>query len=123
MVKSKGLGDSIEKVTEWTGLKKLVKSIFGDNCGCEERKQKLNQMFPNFKNLRQFTPDEKKIFESILPEMEKRNIVTAENKTILTKLYEDIFNMKPQWSSCGSCNVKVIDNLKKIYAKSCEEAH
>lgn len=39
--KSKGLGDSIEKLTKYTGIKPLVKKI-APNCGCDERKAKLN---------------------------------------------------------------------------------
>ena len=116
---SKGLGDSIEKITEWTGLKKLVKSIFGEDCGCDERKQKLNQMFPNFKNIRAFTNDEKIIFENVLPEIERSNLLTPENKTILSGLYKAIFKEEPSFSSCGSCNIKIVNNLKKIYSKSC----
>jgi hypothetical protein len=42
---SKGLGDSVEKFTKATGLKKLVERMSSD-CGCEERKEKLNEMFP-----------------------------------------------------------------------------
>ena len=59
--KSKGLGDAIDKFTEKTGIKKLVKAINPD-CNCEERRKKLNQMFPNWSNLRQFTKDEIKIY-------------------------------------------------------------
>jgi len=43
--KSKGLGDSIEKFTKATGIKKLADKIPG-GCGCGKRKDKLNQMFP-----------------------------------------------------------------------------
>ena len=39
--KSKGLGDSIEKLTKYTGIKPLVKKII-PNCGCDGRKEKLN---------------------------------------------------------------------------------
>jgi len=42
---SKGLGDSIEKFTTATGIKKLADKIPG-GCGCGKRKAKLNQMFP-----------------------------------------------------------------------------
>ena len=45
MEQSKGLGDSIEKVTKATGLKKLVKMVTKD-CGCEKRRDKLNEKFP-----------------------------------------------------------------------------
>ena len=47
--KSKGLGDSIEKITTTTGIKKIVHKIAGDDCGCNKRKQILNKVFP-YKN-------------------------------------------------------------------------
>ena len=43
--KSKGLGDSIEKFTTATGIKKLADKIPG-GCGCKARKEALNRMFP-----------------------------------------------------------------------------
>lgn len=41
-----GLGDLVAKVTEVTGIKAVVKAVAGDDCGCVERQQKLNDMFP-----------------------------------------------------------------------------
>ena len=52
--KSKGLGDSIEKVTKTTGIKAFVdkvNKILGKDCGCKERQKKLNKMFPYKKYL------------------------------------------------------------------------
>lgn len=45
----KGLGDLIEKVTESTGIKKVVDTISeitGVPCGCERRKDYLNNLVP-----------------------------------------------------------------------------
>lgn len=36
----------MEKITEATGIKSLVKFIAGEDCGCDERKDKLNKLFP-----------------------------------------------------------------------------
>ena len=50
--KSKGLGDSIEKFTKATGIKKVVNTISkvtGKDCGCGKRKETLNKVFP-YKN-------------------------------------------------------------------------
>ena len=47
--RSKGLGDSIEKITKITGIEKVVKNIAGEDCGCKERKEALNKLFP-YKN-------------------------------------------------------------------------
>ena len=50
MTKSKGLGDTIEKITKATGIKKVVDKITGKkDCGCNKRKQILNKVFP-YKN-------------------------------------------------------------------------
>ena len=50
---SKGLGDTIAKFTEATGLDKLAKKVaklFGkEECGCERRRDKLNKIVP-YKN-------------------------------------------------------------------------
>jgi len=45
--KSRGLGDTIEKITKVTGIKKVVNKITGKkDCGCGKRKEKLNEIFP-----------------------------------------------------------------------------
>jgi hypothetical protein len=44
-MESQGLGDTIEKFTKATGIKKLADKIPG-GCGCQKRKQALNKMFP-----------------------------------------------------------------------------
>ena len=52
MKQSKGLGDSIEKFTKATGIKSLKelasRKITGKpgGCGCNKRKNWLNQAFP-----------------------------------------------------------------------------
>ena len=47
--KSKGLGDTIEKITKATGIKNIVDKVNklrGKDCGCKKRKSKLNKLFP-----------------------------------------------------------------------------
>ena len=47
--KPKGLGDSIEKFTKLTGIKKVVENVskaVGKDCGCGKRKNTLNRLFP-----------------------------------------------------------------------------
>ena len=49
MEKSKGLGDSIEKITKATGIKKVVDKISEVTkkpCNCGKRKEVLNKAFP-----------------------------------------------------------------------------
>tara|TARA_R110000772_G_scaffold141754_1_gene251485 strand:- start:80 stop:229 length:150 start_codon:yes stop_codon:yes gene_type:complete len=45
-MKSKGLGDSIAKFTQATGIKKVVEKVTNGDCGCNKRQDSLNRMFP-----------------------------------------------------------------------------
>jgi len=48
-MKSKGLGDTIEKITTATGIKKIVEAgakAVKKDCGCGNRKRVLNEKFP-----------------------------------------------------------------------------
>lgn len=60
---SKGLGDTIAKITSATKLDKLAEAIAqaagAEDCGCKSRQEKLNQLFP-YKNTSNFPPKETK---------------------------------------------------------------
>lgn len=45
-MKSKGLGDTVEKFTTATGIKKVVNKTTNGGCGCSKRRDTLNRMFP-----------------------------------------------------------------------------
>tara|TARA_R110000824_G_scaffold93040_9_gene225301 strand:- start:6078 stop:6356 length:279 start_codon:yes stop_codon:yes gene_type:complete len=62
MKKSKGLGDTIEKLTKATGIKKVVDTVskvVEKDCGCNKRKDSLNRLFP-YKD----TKDANKVYEN-----------------------------------------------------------
>jgi hypothetical protein len=47
--KSRGLGDTVEKITTVTGIRKVVETVAkatGKDCGCPKRKEALNRAFP-----------------------------------------------------------------------------
>jgi hypothetical protein len=41
----KGLGDLVHKATKITGVQAIVKAVTSD-CGCEKRREILNNKFP-----------------------------------------------------------------------------
>ena len=47
--RQEGFGDTIELITKFTGIKKIVNSITNGNCGCNERQEWLNKKIP-YKN-------------------------------------------------------------------------
>ena len=46
IMKSKGLGDTVAKITKATGIKAVVDKVTNGDCGCEERRDTLNRIFP-----------------------------------------------------------------------------
>lgn len=47
--KSRGFGDTVEKITTATGIKKVVDIVAkatNKDCGCNKRKEALNKAFP-----------------------------------------------------------------------------
>ena len=117
MTKSKGLGDSVEKVLKATGIDKVAKKVLGDDCGCEERKEALNKMFP-YANVRQFTDDEISIYESVIPRI--KGTISGQDQATLVKLYNKVFNSNKKTSSCGSCVQQTVAQLAKVYVNSCK---
>ena len=43
---SRGLGDTIAKITHATGIDRAVKAVVGSGCGCQKRQETLNRIFP-----------------------------------------------------------------------------
>jgi hypothetical protein len=116
--KSRGLGDTIEKITKATGIDKVAKAVLGDDCGCSERAAKLNKMFP-YAKVRQFTEDELKIYEEVLPRL-KSGTIKGEDQASLVRLYNKVFNANKKPSSCTSCVQQTLAKLAKVYVNSCK---
>jgi hypothetical protein len=109
---SKGLGDTVEKVLNKTGIDKLAKFVLGEDCGCDKRKEYLNKMFPYnkpnclFENEYEYLKD----FFSV-----QRNEIKPSQQDKLLPIYARVFNVRPEPTSCDSCWREMISKLKKVY--------
>ena len=110
MRKSKGLGDTIEKITKATGIKKIVESLF-DDCGCDQRKEKLNK-FWSYKTecLEEAEFEYLKGFFAQL-----KNQVSREQQTELLKIYNRVFNQKKKGTNCAPCFKPIIKDLRILF--------
>jgi hypothetical protein len=110
--KSEGLGDTVEKVLEATGIAKVAKWLLGEDCGCDERKAKLNQLFPYKKPL---CLEENEY--SYLHEWFSRNTdkVTPIEQIEIFKIHSRIFQVRNELTSCPSCVAQRIQDLRKVY--------
>tara|TARA_R100001530_G_scaffold136269_1_gene116121 strand:+ start:613 stop:1014 length:402 start_codon:yes stop_codon:yes gene_type:complete len=112
---SKGLGDTIAKVTKATGLDKAAKFIAGEDCGCDERKEALNKLFKYEKP--ECLDEEEFNFIKDWKALKKSN-VSYEEKVTFFNISNRIFSRKQSAnSSCGACIRKVVDDVCLVYEK------
>jgi hypothetical protein len=110
--KSEGVGDTVAKITKATGIEKAVKFLAGEDCGCEERKEVLNHIFPYQKPLC-FTEEE---YNYLTGRIGKMNKVTIEEQKQILSIYNRVFKDKKELTSCSSCFLNgVWKKLERVY--------
>lgn len=117
--KSKGLGDTVEKVTEATGIKAAVEwfsEATGLDCGCDVRKEKLNKLFPYKSRVLCLEQSEHEKLTSFFNDFDGREIKEQWQEP-LARIHARIFEHK-FYIPC-SCSPKewnrVLQDLKKVY--------
>lgn len=112
---SSGLGDTVEKITKATGIKKIVEKFTpaGEDCGCDSRKDKLNTIFPYVKPL---CLNEQEF--NYLTDFFDDNVTTITptvQKEVLA-IYNRIFKERKPTTNCGKCFFdNTVSKLRKIY--------
>jgi len=109
---SQGLGDTIEKITQATGIDKVVKFIAGDDCKCDERKEKLNKLFP-YNKPNCLIEDDYNYLTAFFKE--NPNQITPLVQRDLAGIYLRVFKIHLESSNCPSCWRDYISQLQKIY--------
>ena len=107
--KSKGLGDTIAKITNATGLDKvadtIAKSMGKEDCGCNKRRKTLNEIFP-------YTKENK---------LKKRPHINTKSLVTLHGTYEVIQEISCTLPNIGKTvlnkgTILFIDNLHPLYS-------
>ncbi len=107
----KGLGDTIEKITTATGIKKVVKFLAGEDCGCDQRKEVLNKKF-RYKNPECLLEDEYDFISEIIESGVGR--LDAEQVEQMIKVYNRVFRENRKPTNCNSCFINSIFKPLKI---------
>ena len=106
---AKGLGDTVESIIKLTGLDIFVK---GKDCGCEKRKELLNELFPYRFKARCLTEDEYKEWQEFR-EFRTSKILPAQVEYIC-QLFASVFNRR-YYRPCSGCSPKpLIDMIDKL---------
>ena len=113
--KPEGLGDTIEQITEATGIKKLVKFVAGEDCGCDKRQEKLNKLFKYRLKASCFTEEQYTWYKNFV---ENRTLsLTNEQRKTICKIHSEVFN-RPYYEPCINCAkqyITMVTQLDKVY--------
>lgn len=94
-----GFGDLVSKVTNALGI---------DECdGCEERKKKLNDIFPFNRDSRLMTEDEIKFIK----DLNSRTVMSADESKRLFAIYNEITKQKVQRCTCPGLHKTMIQRM------------
>ena len=112
---SKGLGDTVEKITKTTGIKKVVEKFAnGKDCGCNERKERLNKLIPYHKP-NCLTEDEFKYLDAFFRDGRPPKVNTIVQQEIID-IYNRVFDDNKKPGGCSPCFVTdVLNKLDNIY--------
>jgi len=114
-MKSKGLGDSILKITKATGIKAATKYIFdklGKDCGCDKRKERLNKLFP-YKQIQCLNENEYMLLKAFFKV--NKTFISASEQTALLEIHNRVFNTNKAPSTCGSCVKDLYNTMKRLF--------
>ncbi len=115
---SKGLGDTIEKITTATGIKKVVDTISkatGKACNCGARKEALNKMFPYNKKAK-LTRDDFLLLKDDLKidNYTPSSRLSKANQRTMLEIHNRVLKTKKQPTSCAPCAWSLVSKLKEL---------
>ena len=116
-MKSKGLGDTIEKITKATGIKKVVDKISevtGKDCGCDKRKKALNKLWTYEGSL---SESDFNYLEYFFNNYNGKNLKNEQERNMLLEISNRVFDKKEKPTNCSSCLKSLVENLRTEYQK------
>lgn len=122
--KSRGLGDLTAKLAKFTGAEALVKSVLGEDCGCDERQELMNELLP-------FNTDTDGVDEDVLYNkalslafvrdlMKSRDMgkrITKEQFMLFWDIYREYVNPRKANTSCRKCVNNSINEVERVLCK------
>ena len=111
---SEGLGDTVEKITKATGIKKAVDTVFQKlekSCGCDERKKKRHELF-RYRKPECLTESEFDLIKTAVDT--NKNKFTPSEQEEYKNIYERIFKVKVECTPCSFAKV-VWKDLLAVY--------
>ena len=117
--KQTGLGDTVEKVFKATGVDKAAKWLLGEDCGCSDRREVLNSLFP-YQKPNCLTEEEHSYLSDYFGEARTKVDSVMQHK--LVKIYNRVFNDRAKTTSCTPCFINNIHKkLERVFKEYKDE--
>lgn len=120
---TKGAGDIVEKITNKTGIKKVVELFAnGKDCGCDKRKEKLNAIrVPKKITVNCFDENQYNEYKNFIDTRKVKMLGASKGKGTLTvkevsfvsNLYANITNTPP-FKPCSTCSAKPVIRMIEV---------
>jgi hypothetical protein len=104
-----GLGDVVEAFTKATGIKAIVdkvSDVLGVDCGCDDRRERLNNLLPRGRKQVRCMTDEEYVSYGEFMSTRKAGRLEANEVKYLMALYTKIYNRKWAKVRCTQCALK-----------------
>lgn len=112
--KSEGLGDTVEKVLHATGIDKVAKFILGEDCKCDERKKKLNELWSYTKKPLCLDEDE---YNWLNDGGLKKAETSLVDSMLMQRIHNRVFQTgNLEYTACDSCLRDQYRDLQKVYS-------
>ena len=105
----RGLGDAVEAFTKATGIKAIVdkvSDVLGVDCGCDDRRERLNNLLPRGRKQVRCMTDEEYVSYGEFMSTRKAGRLEADEVKYLMALYTKIYNRKWAKVRCTQCALK-----------------
>lgn len=110
-----GVGDVVEKITEATGIKAAVKTFFGEDCGCDGRKEYLNKKLPFARGEVNEVTEEGYYFLKDIFSRPTRGNYTVDEMHHIVNIYNHVYNKREVASTCTTCkNTNILKAVNKL---------
>lgn len=112
--RAKGLGDTVENVLHATGIDKVAKFILGEDCKCDERKAKLNELWSYRKKPLCLNEDE---YSWLNDGGLKKAETSLIDSMMMQKIHNRVFQTgNLEYTACDSCLRDQYRDLQKVYS-------
>ena len=117
--KQTGLGDTVEKVFKATGIDKAAKWLLGEDCGCSDRREVLNSIFP-YQKPNCLTEEEYSYLNEYFNV--KLTKIDSNMQRRLVRIYNRVFNDTAKTTGCTPCFINNIHKkLERVFKEYKDE--